>query len=169
MPPAAGFPPGAGTDRATFVAGNLDRPYEGAWVNGTHRFALRVYFEDTDVAGIVYYANYLKFMERARSDMLRSAGIDQRQVLEDSGGVYVVAEAHIKYRRPAKLDDALQLLSEIKEVRAASVVIHQRVMRGSELLADALITAAFLSKAGRPQRQPPAWTEIFERLKKEGD
>ena len=67
-------------------------------VGGTHHFALRVYFEDTDVAGIVYYANYLKFMERARSDMLRAAGIDQRAALEAGEGVYVVAEANIKYR-----------------------------------------------------------------------
>ena len=150
------------------MAGTIDQPYSGAWVEGTHHFALRVYFEDTDVAGIVYYANYLKFMERARSDMLRGAGIDQRSVLEDTGGVYVVAEANIKYRRSAKLDDALQVLSQVKEVRAASCVIHQRVMRGRELLADAKITAAFLSSAGRPQRQPLAWVETFERLKKEG-
>jgi acyl-CoA thioester hydrolase len=151
------------------VAGTIDQPYAGAWLDETHHFALRVYFEDTDVAGIVYYANYLKYMERARSDMLRSAGIDQRSVLEETGGVYVVAEAHIKYRRPAKLDDALQILSEVKEVRAASCVIHQRVMRGRELLADAIITAAFLSSEGRPQRQPRAWVETFERLKKEED
>ena len=148
------------------MAGNLDEPYEGAWVDGTHHFALRVYFEDTDVAGIVYYANYLKFMERARSDMLRSAGIDQRSVLEESGGVYVVAEAQIKYRRPAKLDDALQVLSEVRAVRAASCVIHQRVMRGRELLTEATITAAFL-REGRPRRQPPEWVRIFERLHKE--
>ena len=64
------------------MSGDVDQPYEGAWLGGTHHFALRVYFEDTDTAGIVYYANYLKFMERARSDMLRAAGIDQRAVLE---------------------------------------------------------------------------------------
>ena len=150
------------------MAGTIDQPYEGAWVHGTHHFALRVYFEDTDVAGVVYYANYLKFIERARSDMLRSAGIDQRAVLEDRGGIYVVAEARIKYKKPAKLDDALLVLSEVKEVRAASCVIHQRVMRESELLADAMITAAFLSSEGRPKRQPLAWMETFERLKKEG-
>jgi acyl-CoA thioester hydrolase len=150
------------------VPGTIDQPYEGAWVGNTHHFALRVYFEDTDVAGIVYYANYLKFIERARSDMLRSAGIDQRSVLEETGGVYVVAEANIKYRRPARLDDALVVLSQVIEVRAASCVIHQRVMRGSELLADAMITAAFLSGEGRPKRQPLAWMETFERLKKEG-
>jgi acyl-CoA thioester hydrolase len=148
------------------VSGEIDRPYEGAFVEGTHHFALRVYFEDTDVAGVVYYANYLKFMERGRSDMLRCAGVDQREAIEGGVGVYVVAEANIKYRASAKLDDALVVLSEVKEVRAASCVIHQRVMRGDDILADAMITAAFISE-GRPKRQPRAWVEAFERLKKE--
>ena len=149
------------------MGGTIDEPYAGAWIGGTHHFALRVYFEDTDVAGLVYYANYLKFMERARSDMLRSVGIDQRAVLESGQGVYVVAEARIKYRRPAKLDDALRVLSEVESVRAASCVIHQRVMRGHELLADATITAAFLSAEGRPKRQPRDWVQVFEGLQKE--
>jgi len=145
---------------------DINHPYEGAFVGGTHHFALRVYFEDTDVAGIVYYANYLKYMERARSDMLRCAGIDQRAALEGGEGVYVVAEANIKYRGSAKLDDALLVLSEVREVRAASCLIHQRVMRGDDMLADATITAAFL-REGRPKRQPRAWVEAFERLRKE--
>jgi acyl-CoA thioester hydrolase len=132
------------------------------------RFPVRVYYEDTDAAGVVYYANYLKFMERARSDMLRAAGIDQRAAIESGEGVYVVAEANIKYRASARLDDELVLLSEVKAVRAASCLIHQRVMRGRELLADAMITAAFLSTEGRPKRQPREWVEIFERLKREG-
>ena len=135
-------------------------------MGGTHHFALRVYFEDTDVVGIVYYANYLKYMERARSDMLRCAGIDQRAALEGGEGVYVVAEAHIKYRASARLDDDLLVLSTIEEVRAASCVIHQRVMRGDDSLVDAEITAAFL-REGRPRRQPPSWVEAFERLEKE--
>ncbi|HMG45992.1 MAG TPA: YbgC/FadM family acyl-CoA thioesterase [Allosphingosinicella sp.] len=145
---------------------DVNHPYEGAFIGGTHHFALRVYFEDTDVAGIVYYANYLKYMERARSDMLRCAGIDQRAALERGEGVYVVAEANIKYRASARLDDDLLVLSKVKEVRAASCLIHQRVMRGSDMLADATITAAFL-RDGRPKRQPRAWVEAFERLRKE--
>jgi acyl-CoA thioester hydrolase len=145
---------------------DVDQPYQGAFVGGTHHFALRVYFEDTDVAGIVYYANYLKYMERARSDMLRCAGVDQRAALESGEGVYVVAEAHIKYRGSARLDDDLIVLSGIEQVRAASCLIHQRVMRGHDILADAMITAAFL-RGGRPIRQPRAWVEAFERLKKE--
>ena len=150
------------------MSGSVDLPYEGAWMDGTHHFALRVYFEDTDTAGIVYYANYLKFMERARSDMLRAAGIDQRAVLEADEGVYVVSEANIKYHRPAKLDDALVVLSEVRNVRAARCLIHQRVMRGREVLADAMITAAFISAQGRPKRQPREWVAQFERLQKKG-
>jgi acyl-CoA thioester hydrolase len=144
----------------------VDHPYEGAFVGGTHHFALRVYFEDTDVAGIVYYANYLKYMERARSDMLRCAGIDQRAALEAGEGVYVVAEANIRYRGSARLDDALVVLSTLEAVRAASVLIHQRVMRGHDMLADAMIIAAFL-RDGRPRRQPSSWIERFARLQKE--
>jgi acyl-CoA thioester hydrolase len=145
----------------------FDRPYEGAFVGGTHRFALRVYFEDTDAGGVVYYANYLRFMERARSDMLRAAGIEQRKALEGGEGVYAVAEVAIKYRASARLDDDLLILSEVREVRAASCIIHQRVMRRDELLADALVTAAFLGSDGRPKRQPRAWTDAFHRLTRE--
>lgn len=148
--------------------GDADAPYEGAFRAGEHRFALRVYFEDTDAAGIVYYANYLKFMERARSDMLRAIGIDQRAALDEDEGVYVVAEANIKYRRPAHLDDALVVVSRLRDLRAASATIHQRVMRGEELLADATIVAAFLSPDGRPRRQPRAWLELFKPLLEEG-
>ena len=147
---------------------DYDRPYRGGFRGNTHRFALRVYFEDTDVAGIVYYANYLRFMERARSDMLRAVGIDQRAALDAGEGVYAVAEASIKYRGSAKLDDDLVVVSEVREVRAASCVIHQRVMRGLELLTDATVTAAFLSPEGRPKRQPREWVEKFERLKGAG-
>lgn len=148
---------------------DIDRPYQGAFVGKTHRFALRVYFEDTDTAGIVYYANYLRFMERARSDMLRAVGVDQRQALEGGEGVYVVADVSIKYRGSAKLDDELVVVSSVREVRAATCVIHQRVMRGLEILTDAIVTAAFLSPEGRPKRQPREWVEKFERLKGESE
>jgi len=141
-----------------------DVPADGRFVGAEHRFPLRVYFEDTDVAGIVYYANYLRFMERARSAMLRAVGIDQRGVLESGGGVYAVAEVAIKYRRPARLDDVLLVVSRVREVRAASAIIHQRVMRGDEILTDAQVTAAFLTNDGRPQRQPREWVRIFQDL-----
>lgn len=146
------------------TSASLDRPYRGGFVGAEHRFALTVYFEDTDTAGIVYYANYLKFMERARSDMLRAAGIDQRGAIEAGTGVYAVAEATIRYLRPAKLGDDLVVVSNVSQVRAASVLIQQRVMRGAEQLTDARVTAAFLTPDGRPTRQPREWVALFERI-----
>ena len=146
---------------------HLDTPYRGGFLGREHHFALTVYFEDTDTAGIVYYANYLKFMERARSDMLRCAGIDQRAAKEAGEGVYAVAEVDIRYLRPAKLNDDLIVLSTVEQVRAASVLIHQRVMRGPEQLTDARVTAAFLDPGDRPKRQPKDWVEKFREIMSE--
>ena len=143
---------------------DLDTPYRGGFVGREHHFALTVYFEDTDTAGIVYYANYLKFMERARSDMLRCAGIDQRAAKEAGEGVYAVAEVSIRYLRPAKLGDDILVLSTVEQVRAASVLIHQRVMRGPEQLTHARVTAAFLDPQDRPRRQPRPWVEKFREI-----
>ena len=150
------------------MSGAVDTPYQGAFVGRVHHFALRAYFEDTDVSGVVYHANYLKYMERARSDMLRAAGIDQRAAIESGEGVYVVADLEIKYRASAKLDDDLVVLSEVVEVRAASCAIQQRVMRGTDVLTEARVTAAFVWE-GRPKRQPRAWVQIFRGLTEEGD
>ena len=146
----------------------MDQPYRGGFVGREHRFALTVYFEDTDTAGIVYYANYLKFMERARSDMIRAAGIDLARELRASGRTYAVAEVDIKYRAPAYLGEDLIVVSTIKAVRAASVTIHQRVMRGDRLLTDAIVTAAFLTADQRPQRQPREWVERFQSIANSG-
>lgn len=141
-----------------------DQPVSGRFLDRQHRFPLRVYFEDTDAGGVVYHASYLRFMERARSDMLSVAGIDQRGALEGGEGVYMVAELSIRYRRPAKLDDELLVLSNLRELRGASCLIHQRVMREGEVLAEADVTAAFLAPDGRPRRHPSAWAEIFKSL-----
>ena len=127
-------------------------------------FTVRVYFEDTDLSGIVYHANYLRFMERARSDMLRAVGIDQRGHHDTEQGVYAVSDLHIKYRAPAKLDDDLTVASRVLKVSAATATIQQRVMRGDELLTQAEVTAAWLTTAGRPQRQPREWVAAFTAL-----
>ena len=150
------------------AAPELDRPYRGGFVGREHRFALTVYFEDTDTAGVVYYANYLKFMERARSDMLRAVGIDQREMLRGDGSAYFVTHVDIRYRRPARLGEELQVVSTVEHVRASSVRIQQRVMRGPELLADASVTAAFLDREARPRRQPKEWVEKFSKLVTKG-
>ncbi|HET9813878.1 MAG TPA: YbgC/FadM family acyl-CoA thioesterase [Sphingomicrobium sp.] len=143
------------------MSASLDTPYRGGFVGPEHHFALTVYFEDTDTAGVVYYANYLKFMERARSDMLRAVGVDQNEVLRSGGGAYYVAEVDIRYVRPARLGDDLLVVSSVGQVRAASVAIQQRVIRNNELLTDARVVAAFLDAQGRPQRQPREWVEKF--------
>jgi acyl-CoA thioester hydrolase len=142
----------------------FDQPYRGGFAGTEHRFALTVYFEDTDTAGIVYHANYLRFFERARSDMLRAAGIDQRAAIDEGLGAYAVSEMAIKWRRPAKLDDDLVVASRVTNVRAASCTIHQRVMRGQEILAEATVTAALLTPEGRPRRQPADWVERFRSI-----
>ena len=144
----------------------LDQPYRGGFVRAQeggseHHFALTVYFEDTDTAGIVYYANYLKFMERARSDMIRACGIDLASELRTSGCTYAVVEVAIKYLKPVYLGEDLVVVSTVDAVRSASVTIHQTVMRGAEQVADAIVTAAFLSSDQRPQRQPKAWVDRF--------
>ena len=143
---------------------SLDTPYRGGFVGRQHRFALTVYFEDTDAYSVVYYANYLKFMERARSDMIRASGVDQFEELRRTGSAYVVADLSIQYRRPARLGDDLVVVSTVEQVRAASVVIQQRVIREGELLTDARVTAAFLDANGRPQRQPKEWIDKFKNI-----
>ncbi|WP_339703891.1 YbgC/FadM family acyl-CoA thioesterase [uncultured Sphingosinicella sp.] len=139
-------------------------PTSGAFVDGVHRFPVRVYFEDTDLSGVVYHANYLRFMERARSDMLRVAGIDQRAFFDAGEGAYAVTDLHIRYVRPARLDDVLHVESRVKSIGAASCRIAQVIVRSGELVTDALVTAALVGRDGRPKRQPREWRRVFEDL-----
>ena len=129
-----------------------------------HHFVLRVYFEDTDLTGMVYHANYLRYLERARSDMLLAAGIDQRAAFEGGEGAYAVRQIAIKYRAPARLGDELIVVSHLLRLRPASVDIHQRVMRRETIMAEAEVEAAFVSLSGRPRRQPADWVAAFEPL-----
>jgi acyl-CoA thioester hydrolase len=150
------------------VTTGLDIPYRGGFVGREHHFALSVYFEDTDAYGIVYYANYLKYMERARSDMIRAVGVDQVAELAASGSAYAVVEVDIRYRQPGRLGDDLLVLSTVDQVRASSVHIQQRVMRGAEILTDARVIAAFLDGEGRPRRQPKSWVAKFKEIIERG-
>lgn len=129
-----------------------------------HHFVLRVYFEDTDLSGVVYHANYLRFMERARSDMLMLAGIDQRAAHEAGQGAYALREATLRYRAPAHLGDELVVVSRLVRLRPAAVDIHQRVMRDVTIVAEAEIEAVFVAPSGRPRRQPAEWMERFAPL-----
>ena len=136
-------------------------PPGGRFDGPVHRMAMRAYFEDTDLSGVVYHANYLRWFERARSDMLRLLGIDQRAEHESGGGAYAVAELAIRYAAPARLDDVVLIESRATELRAASCRMHQRALRDGVLLADATLRIGFVGPGGRPRRQPEAWRRAF--------
>ena len=148
----------------------IDLPPPGGRLDGTtHYFPVRVYYEDTDLSGIVYHANYLKWFERARSDLLRLIGIDQRAAQEAGEGTYAVAELTIRYAAPARLDDAVVVSSRPTELRAASCRLHQEARRGDELLAEAHLRVGFVGADGRPRRQPDAWRTAFATLMDENE
>ncbi|SCY86440.1 tol-pal system-associated acyl-CoA thioesterase [Paracoccus tibetensis] len=119
----------------------------------THRLSLRVYYEDTDLAGIVYYANYLKFIERGRSEWLRELGVDQA-ALKRQGRVFAVRRIEADYLRPALYDDLLSVETSLGESARARLVLEQRVLRGEETLFSARVIIACLDAAGRPVRLP---------------
>ena len=140
---------------------HLPEPPSGRFDGARHLFPVRVYFEDTDLSGVVYHANFLRWFERARSDMLRLLGIDQRAAHEAGEGAYAVSELAIRYLRPARLDDAVIIRSETREIAAASCRIAQAAWRGDDLLAEATVRAAFVAPNGRPRRQPREWVAAF--------
>ncbi len=120
----------------------------------THRFGLRVYYEDTDLAGIVYYANYLKFIERARTEYVRALGIDQVRLRDSDGIVFAVRRVEADYLTPARFDDTLEVVTEPIAVTPARIVLVQRVERSDTLLFEARVTLVALSASGRPVRLP---------------
>ena len=136
-------------------------PQSGRFDGTRHLFAVRVYFEDTDHSGVVYHANYLRWFERARSDMLRLLGIDQRAAHDAAEGAYAVADLSIRYLRPAKLDDAVLIVSETTGVTAATCSLRQTAWRGADKLAEAQVRAAFVAPNGRPRRQKREWVAAF--------
>ncbi len=119
-----------------------------------HVLPLRVYYEDTDAVGIVYYANYLKFAERARTEMLRLVGIQQRSLSQDYGLAFAVSDCAIDYRRPARLDDLVEVRSRLIELGAAAVRALQRITREGEELARIRARIACVRADGRPSRIP---------------
>jgi acyl-CoA thioester hydrolase len=129
------------------------------------RFPVRVYWEDTDAGGVVYYASYLRFLERARSEWLRELGIDQVKLLRDERLQFVVIEANIRYHRPARFDDELMVTAKVAELRGASVLFAQEIRRGkeaAEILVSATVRAACLAADSlKPRPLPRALTAQF--------
>jgi acyl-CoA thioester hydrolase len=132
----------------------------------TFEFPVRVYWEDTDAGGIVFYANYLKFFERARTEWLRSLGIEQSRLREETGGIFVVGETSVRYHQPARLDDELLVTARIEESGRASLIIAQQALQRSNraLLCEGTIRIGWVQAATlRPARIPPSLTEALSR------
>ena len=118
---------------------------------------VRVYWEDTDAGGVVFYANYLKFFERARTEWLRALGVEQGALREATGAIFVVADVQLRYVSSAKLDDALRVTVQVVEAGAASMVLAQQAWRGEQLLCEGLIRVGCVNAQSlRPMRMPPA-------------
>lgn len=128
-------------------------------------YPIRVYYEDTDAGGIVYYANYLKFAERARSEFLRALNINQQQNLTENHTGFIVRSCQIDYLSSAVLDDALTVLCNVSEVGGASAIIHQEILRDDTLLARLDIKVVYMNIAThRPTRIPPEFIEKFAKF-----
>ena len=132
-----------------------------------HRFDLRVYWEDTDAGGIVYYANYLKFVERARSDMVRQAGLNQNTLLRQEGIIFAVRRCEVDYLRSAKLDDELTVITDVLKVGGASIDMMQTVCRDDEELVRAKVRVGSVDQSGRPARMPASARDALGRLQVE--
>ena len=139
-------------------------PAGGQFDGPLHRYALRVYFEDTDAGGLVYHANYLRWFERARSDILRLLGIDQKAAMDAGEGTYVVVEAALRFLRPARLGDAVMIETSCESAKPASLRLCQRALQGDTLLVEADVRVGFVGPDGRPRRQPSAWRKAFASL-----
>ena len=127
-----------------------------------HKFQCRVYYEDTDMGGIVYYANYLKFIERARSEEVRALDIDQHHLKDDLGIVFAVRRIEADYLKPAKLDDLLVVETTLLELSGVRLIYQQDVKRGDDLLFAAKVTVVCIGNSGGPARFPADIRRKFE-------
>lgn len=126
------------------------------------RHATRVYWEDTDAGGIVYYANYLKFFERARTEWLRSLGIQQQTLREQEGAMFIVSHTALHYLRPARLDDVIEVTVVVREAARASLWLDQQALRGAELLVEGEIRIACVDAPTLKPRRIP--NDLLQRL-----
>ena len=127
-----------------------------------HRLPVRVYYEDTDMGGIVYYANYLRYIERARSELVEEMGLDQKRMKDEDGIVFVVRRVEADYLAPARLDDRLEVVTTHAPAGQSRWVFEQEVQRGGVPIFRAVVTAVCMTVAGRPVRLPPALRDRLE-------
>lgn len=143
----------------------MAEPHAGVWLDDkTHQLSVRVYYEDTDFTGVVYYANYLKFLERGRTDALRCAGVSHAEILKlDPPLGFAVRRINVEYLKPARIDDALTIETRFLAAKGARLVIAQRVMCAGEVLVTADVEAACIDLEGRPRRLPKTLLDQVQR------
>ncbi len=127
-----------------------------------HRWPVRVYYEDTDLAGIVYYANYLRFIERARTEWTRALGVDQTRLKEDEGAVFAVRRVEADYLRPALFQDELTVVTRLLHLGGASIRLEQQVRRGEETLFSALVTLVCMNGSAQASRIPASIRALLQ-------
>ena len=136
-------------------------PTSGAIDEGVHRFPIRVYYEDTDAGGIVYHANYLRFAERARSECLRLVGWQHDRMLAETGLGWVVRRAAIDFRRPARLDDALMVETQLADLKGARMTARQTILKDDDPLVVLDLELVLLTPSGRPGRIPASLSDAL--------
>lgn len=146
-----------------------DTPTAGRFEGREHILPVRVYYEDTDFTGVVYHANYVRYFERGRSDFLRLAGVGHAALLEhEQPTAFVVTRIELDFKRPARIDDALRVVTTYDAVKGPRLFISQRIMRGEDLIAEAQVTAACITMDGRPSRPPPGMYDAVKPFLREG-
>ena len=125
-------------------------------------YKLKVYYEDTDVGGVVYYANYLKFLERARTEALVTLGFNNKKIKQKFGSLIVVKSCNIEYKIPARLEDDLSIRSFVKSITKTSFFMNQFITRGEDLIAEAKMHLVFVNKEGRPMKIPDSLFQDFK-------
>ena len=123
---------------------------------------LKVYYEDTDSGGIVYYANYLKFLERARTEALVTLGFNNKKIKDDFGSLIIVKSCNIEYKRPAHLEDELNIRSFVKSITKTSFFMNQFISRGKDIIVEAKVHLVFVNKEGKPMRIPGTLFQDFK-------
>ncbi|MFZ1468056.1 MAG: tol-pal system-associated acyl-CoA thioesterase [Paracoccaceae bacterium] len=134
-------------------------------MSAPHQHPLRVYYEDTDLAGIVYYANYLKFIERGRSEWIRTLGIDQMDLRAGHGIVFAVRRVEADYLRPARFGEDLVVTTQLHALGGARIVLEQAVLRGAERLFHAVVTLVCMTDDGHAARLPPDLRALMQPLR----
>ena len=126
------------------------------------KYTTRIYYEDTDAGGVVYYANYLKFLERARSEAIYSLGLSNRELLEKEGIIIIVKSCNIEYKKPAKFEDEIQIISTIKEVKNSSFKMQQLVHKETTVISEAVVLLVTVNKEGKPVRIPNLLKKLID-------